>query len=601
MRIVNLQYKIVLILLVVTLGLTACTTPKTTATPQLTEIAAPEPSPTEGGAPQPTEPAGQFPNAVEYSLGEVTITQDRFPADNVFREMPVRLNGLIAVPAGEGPFPLVVILHGNHHGCPVDASGVDRWPCDPQAEQPNYRGFDYLVSGLADKGYVALSLNINAENTLGFGEGTPGERLPQIFDLHMKALASAVAGGENGFGVNLKGKVDLTRIVLIGHSRGGEESVRLARFLQQESLSGADLLYGPVSGLVLVAAAITTVEPEDGLPVPTAILLSACDGDVVTQDGQQYFEAARLSPQQTQWINSVWLERANHNYFNRLLPADPFAPTNRPDCETLLEPGVQSGFLLDFVTDFLTRVWSQNPDEARAAAERLGIEVQYPVVNELYGLPARVALLAEATDRQVLFIPASEGELGVNQVGGTITETGITTHFCPAGYYTPEMLPGSEPCRRATVTIPGQPALAVVSWGQPGAEWRFALPEGKGDLSGYTTLVLRAAVDPLSPLNPAGEPQTFSVQLTDRAGNSATAQTKNGEPALAFPPGNAEEDAFFGHLFTGTVPLTDVRWQLSEFAGIDLSDIAQITLLFDQTPSGALFVADLQWVRPALP
>ena len=107
----------------------------------------------------------QMPVAVEYNLGETTITQSMFSEDSRFRNMPVRLNGIIAVPAGEAaPSPVIVILHGNHPGCPVpEGDTVDRWPCDPEVERPNYRGFDYLVSKLAEKGYVALSININAD------------------------------------------------------------------------------------------------------------------------------------------------------------------------------------------------------------------------------------------------------------------------------------------------------------------------------------------------------------------------------------------------------------------------------------------------------
>ena len=121
-----------------------------------------------------------LPAAVEYDLGEATIVQERFPEDSRFRNMPVRLNGVIAAPADGGPFPVVLILHGTHPGCPEDEQGVDRWPCDPEVEQPNYRGFDYLASDLAEQGYVALSININAENTFGFGEPTAGERLRSL-------------------------------------------------------------------------------------------------------------------------------------------------------------------------------------------------------------------------------------------------------------------------------------------------------------------------------------------------------------------------------------------------------------------------------------
>ena len=117
-----------------------------------------------------------------------------------------RLNGLIC--HSERPWmppaPVVVILHGTHPGCPLDEAGVDRWPCDPAVEQPNYQGFEYLVRQLAGRGYVALALNINAENTFGFGEPTPNERLEQLVNLHLQALETAGAGGGKiTFGVKL--------------------------------------------------------------------------------------------------------------------------------------------------------------------------------------------------------------------------------------------------------------------------------------------------------------------------------------------------------------------------------------------------------------
>ena len=115
--------------------------------------------------------------------------------------------------------------------------GVDRWPCDPEVEQPNYRGFEYLVRELAARGYVALSLNINAENTFGFGEPVPGERLQQLVDLHLGALATAAAGGLNDFGVDLAGRADLRRLALVGHSQGGEESLRVARQLDRMTVA----------------------------------------------------------------------------------------------------------------------------------------------------------------------------------------------------------------------------------------------------------------------------------------------------------------------------------------------------------------------------
>lgn len=547
-------------------------------------------------APEPLPPSAGPAQAVEYNLGETTIVQERFPEGDRFRNMPVRLNGVIAAPtAGDGPFPVVVIIHGTHPGCPVDEMDVDRWPCAPEVEQRNYSGFAYLVEALAAQGYVALAPNFNAEHTFGFGEPAPGERLGQIFDLTMQALAAA-AGGANGFGVELAGRADLSRLALLGHSRGGEAAVALAN---DPELMAAGQGYGPVAGVLLIAGAATFFDPWTSVSAPVATILSACDGDVIDQTGQFFFEGPRLAPDQTEWAASAWLERANHNSFNTILPGDMIGQSDRPDCNPLLDGEAQRAWLVAYAGDFLTAVLAEDAAAVAAAKARLGLDVTTPAPAELYGLPARVAYLAPAADRQTVLLPADAEELTTHRLGGAVAAEGVTTHFCLKGFYSAWSLPGSEPCRRNYVTVPGQPAHAVVWWEQPGAAWRFALPAGRGDLSGYTTLSLRAAVDPASPLNAAGQPQAFSVQLTDRAGNRAVVQTRPDEPALSFPPGEMQDvSATSTGFFTGRVPLTTIRLPLSAFKGVDLSDVAEIALLFDQTPSGALFVADLEWVRP---
>lgn len=540
-----------------------------------------------------------LPPAVEYNLGDATIVQERFPEDSRFRNMPVRLNGLIGVPSrGDGPFPVVVILHGTHPGCPLDDMGVDRWPCDPDVEQRNYSGFAYLVSALADAGYVVLAPNINAENTFGFGEPVAGERLEQLIGLHLQGLAEAAAGGDNRFGddVRLAGRADLSRLALIGHSRGGDASFALAN--DPDVLSGS-LGYGPVDGVLQVAAAAASVDPWTSISAPLATILAGCDGDVVDQVGQAYFEGPRLAPDQTAWAASVWLDRANHNAFNTILPGDMAVQRDRPDCEPLLDGKAQRAWLVDYATDFLTTLFADDPVAIGHAKERLGIDVTTAAPDALYGQPARVAFLAPAADRQTVMIPADTDELQTSRLGGAVTADNLTSDFCPKGFYSAQTLPGSEPCRRNYVTVPGQPAHAVVSWETPGAALRFALPEGVGDLSAFSTLSLRAAVDPASPLNPAGQPQAISVQITDSAGNSAAVHTRPDEPALGFPPGLMQDSSVTETgFFTGRVPLTTIRFPLSSFAGVDLSDIAEVALLFDQTSSGALFVSDIEWVRP---
>ena len=74
--------------------------------------------------------------------------------------------------------------------------------------------------------------------------------------------------------------------------------------------------------------------------------------------------------------------------------------------------------------------------------------------------------------------------------------------------------------------------------------------------------------------------------------------TRPAEPALQFPLGEKEEsDTFEGGWFTGRVPMTSIRMPLEDFSGVDLSTIREVTLLFDQAPSGSLFLGDLELVR----
>jgi dienelactone hydrolase len=546
---------------------------------------------------QPEAPTGAAPAllaAIEYNLGETTIVQERFPEDSSFRNMPVRLNGVIAAPADGGPYPVVLILHGTHPGCPETEHGLDRWPCDPAVERANYRGFAYLVSELAAQGYVALAINTNAEDTFGFGEATPGERLEQLITLHLDALATAAAGGANDFGVELAGRADLSKLAIFGHSRGAERAVALAR---QWVTDGETRSYGPVAGVLLIAPAIAFVDPAGGVPVPMALINAACDGDVTDQTGQIFFEAARLAPAQRAWAASVWLERANHNQFNTLLPGDPFGTPGRPDCGALLDGDAQRAFLANYAGDFLTTVFSPDPAQVRAGFERMGADVASLAMDELYGAAAQAAWLAEARHRLPLLTPASADDFAASPVGGAVIAEGVTTFFCPDGYYTPTTHPELADCHRAQVTVPGQPAHGVVSWDAPGGELRFELPVGVDNLLLFDAVSVRAAIDPLSPLNAAAAAQAFAIRLTDRAGNVSTVPVRPDEPALRYPVGEKEPDDLFGELFTGRVPLLPVRVPISAFAGVNLASIAEVALVFDRTASGTLFVADVELVR----
>jgi hypothetical protein len=274
-----------------------------------------------------------------------------------------------------------------------------------------------------------------------------------------------------------------------------------------------------------------------------------------------------------------------------MLDGDPFGLRGRPDCATLLTPEQQQAFLSAYAVDFFNAVFGDAQQEAQSKLA-LGMTPSEYAPNTLYGLPARVAAFYPAEQRTVLFTPASEAELTTNALGGAVTTRGLTMHFCPEGHYTPVSKPGSEPCRRVNVSIPGQPALAVISWPGPSAV-TFAIPEGKRDLRDAVAISLRVAVNPLSELNAPEADPTLLIRVTDGKGQSVITGIRAEEPALRFPVGEVEADEMFGPMFTGKAPLTTLRVPRLEL--IDWSDVREVSLVTEG--SGELFLADVEVVR----
>ncbi len=110
----------------------------------------------------------------------------------------------------------------------------------------------------------------------------------------------------------------------------------------------------------------------------------------------------------------------------------------------------------------------------------------------------------------------------------------------------------------------------------------------------YTAFQLRTALDPLSELNAADESQSFTVELVDGDGNRAQLTT---EP-IPFPVGKEVENNFLeGGRFSSHIVLRVLRLPLAEFTAVNLSNITEIALIFDQTPNGDLFTADLEFLK----
>jgi dienelactone hydrolase len=300
--------------------------------------------------------------AADYDLGVRLFRQPGLSGR--FARMPIRLWGTVAAPAAPGPHPVVLVAHGAHgDNCPGE---FGTWPCFGR-EQRNDLGLRYLVRALARSGFVAFAPDLNAAHTGGWGEVANGEslRFGQVVDATLAEIARAGTGAPTRLGIPLDGKPDLTRLALLGHSRGGMNVLAWGRGKRT------------VRSVFLLAP---FHDPKQRIAdVPATVLLGLCDGDTGLT-GARYVTAAARDTARGAPVYQLTLAGANHNYYNQTLArlrADD-APTDRASCSPAkrLTAPAQQAFLARVAVDHFTVAMLDAP----AVAWMTG-----PVGGQLYG------------------------------------------------------------------------------------------------------------------------------------------------------------------------------------------------------------------------
>ncbi|MBN2593949.1 MAG: hypothetical protein JXA81_10615 [Sedimentisphaerales bacterium] len=234
---------------------------------------------------------------------------DARPFMSVFDRMPrywgfdfdsLPLNGRVWFPDGDGPFPLILIVHGNHNM--KDFS-------DP--------GYEYLGKLLASRGFIAVSVDENFLNQK-FG----GENDARAFILleHLNVWDTWNITEGHAF----EGKVDMDRIALIGHSRGGESAAHAAAFNRLECYPDdanirldynfdirSIIAIAPCDGQYKPAGHATALENVNYL-----VIQGGHDADVSTFMGLRQFNRVYFTDEHFWFKSAVYVYRANHNRFN---------------------------------------------------------------------------------------------------------------------------------------------------------------------------------------------------------------------------------------------------------------------------------------------
>ncbi|EAQ97788.1 alpha/beta hydrolase [Congregibacter litoralis] len=212
------------------------------------------------------------------------------------------LNGRVWMPEGAGPFPLVLIVHGNH--------GMEDYSDD---------GYAYLGELLANRGFITVSVDQNYINGSWSGD-FQGKEMAARGWLLLEHLAQWRDWNQTP-GHPLGDKIDMNRLALIGHSRGGE-AVSIAHSFNRLSHFPDDATvafdYGfNIRALVAIAQVDQRYHRRVKLQdVDFFTIHGSYDSDEPAYHGLRQMNRISLSTADYHFKAGVYVHGANHGQFN---------------------------------------------------------------------------------------------------------------------------------------------------------------------------------------------------------------------------------------------------------------------------------------------
>ncbi|MFE7120897.1 alpha/beta hydrolase [Streptomyces sp. NPDC057654] len=321
-------------------------------------------------------PAGGAVLEARYNLGD----QAFHPPASLGYKGNSELAGTVYYPAdlGSGRHPVVLMQHGSWETCADANAAADSaraqkaldaarkrgdkaeeerqealiekassklwaWPCGPHTKQiPSSRGYDYLGRALAAKGFVVVSMGANGINATAGGQAdTVYQARAALIDRHLRLwqrlagsgdgpLAGALTSAKTGDPVkaSFRGRLDMGRVGLLGHSMGGGGVMQeIADDNRSSWPSGVD---------IKAAFALAPTATWDNEPVtrtPFAVMWGTCDEVNTGSFFEQNRDAGRVP------LYKYTLTGGNHAFYNRQWSPSSGQVASRDDAVPGKRPG----------------------------------------------------------------------------------------------------------------------------------------------------------------------------------------------------------------------------------------------------------------------
>ncbi|MET7684851.1 hypothetical protein [Streptomyces sp. NPDC005423] len=526
------------------------------------------------------------PGSYRTTTGEYTLDPVRLPG----YPQPVEMRAVVVAPRGAtGKRPLALFLHGRHYTCfrpHGDVTGD--WPCPAgTAPVPSYRGYLRDQRLLASQGYVTVSVSANGINGQdGDVDDGGAQARSSLVRLHLAHWADWSAHPDSApAAVRTAPRADLSRVLLVGHSRGGEGVNRAAMDSLYPPPADQDGYHGPVRwhirGTVLIGPTIFGQNPV--ADVPSVTILPGCDGDVSDLQGEVYVDGTRGVSRGAALHSAVYVVGADHNFFN-----------------TEWTPGQAQAPAED---DFYEDPDRRDPVCSPGTATRLTADQQHRAGSAYIATAARLFVAGDDRARQLLDgsgrrAPSADPArvlthaVGAGRGAGLLPDGGTTVtggRFCSAVDPDPAVACLGDGTRGASPHFAqwdaekeaGRHAIAL-HWSATGSVTRVTAHRPVS-LGGAKALTLRLIVPP----NTSGT--QWDVSVTDASGRHATL----GQVRVDGLPGSERTTSYWAR---------EVRVPLSAAsrAGLDTHSVMSMELT-SRTRSGRAWLMDAWAWRPGTP
>lgn len=538
-----------------------------------TAALSPTPATARDPRPNPLVPGEFSVDQIDYNAGRTILH------DDAGVPLAEQLKGTIHLPDANRPVPVIVFIHGRHTTCRfADRIELLGEPC-PEAppvtsEVDSYRGYDYLAHNLASHGFAVVSVSANAINSYDLallltdsGARWRAELIAQTLDLLSRWNE---AEGPREVERRLIGRLDLDRIGLMGHSRGGEGVARFATYNRERT-------DGPRYNVrAIFALAPTDFNEQRVVDAHFGTIVPTCDGDVYNLQGAWMYERARyLNPQRFARVQFV-VEGANHNFFNTVWTSDDgrYAGADSgaiPECDPKhkrsfrLTAAEQREVGVNLMAAFFRRYVGGEQALDPLMTGETGLA---PAVCERTRLScARIlgtSYVGPATERRVLLGDRMSPRLRARGLQVSRCRPDLRGNGCPT-------VPTRSPTQQLTV-----------AWKRSSS---LSLSVGDGNVSSFRAFTFRTGTN-FAPGDRKGRSPDFQVAVVDGAGRSHAVWVRHFSDATSTPPGTSHRQ----------LVLSGVRIPLAAFVGVDLRNVQRIEFRFGaRTRTGSIQLTDVMF------